>query len=144
MAKSQYRYKYDLLVGWGFLPFESKELAKQYSVAQLRTVSYIQNIIKARRLFVSGLKARGYKDSEIRDRIYALYDTRDWLTIGRPDIWQMLRYYRKASIDDGDYIPPKRKGTHHKGGISKGNLQGQRKRRKAKTSLQKYDEARGR
>lgn len=146
MAKyrTRYRYKYDILIGWGFLSFESRELARQYSVTQLRTLPYLQNIIKARRLFVSGLRKRGYKDNEIRDRIYTLYDTRDWLTDGKPDIWQMLRRYRKKTIEDNDYIPPKRKGSHHKGGISKGDLQGQKQRRKKKSALQKYDEGRGR
>ena len=87
--------------------------------------------------------------SEIRDRIYALYDKNDWLTDdGRPDIWRMLRKYRKVSIDtvgDGHYEPPKRKGSHHKTiGVSKGHVADQKKRRKARTALEKYNEGRGR
>jgi hypothetical protein len=146
MAKFRtlYRYKQDYLTGKGFLPFESRELARNYNMSQIRSLPYLQNVIKARGLFISGLRKRGYKDNEIRDRIYTVYDTKDWLTDGKPDIWQMLRRYRKKTIEDNDYIPPKRKGSHHKGGISKGDLQEQRKRRKAKSFLQKYDEGRGR
>jgi len=143
---TQYRYKRDALINRGLLDFEAREIARNYSMPQIRSLPYLQSVIKSRGLYVSGLRKRGYKDSEIRDRIYALYDTRDWLTNdGKPDIWHMIRRYRKAKIDEGDYIPPKRKGSHHKTlGVSKGQVADQKKRRRARTALEKYDESRGR
>jgi hypothetical protein len=150
MARSLYRYKQDLLTGWGFLTFESREIARTYTTKQIRTLPYLQSLIRSRRLFVSNFKKRDFPISEIRDRVYALYDKSDWLTDdGRPDIWKMIRRYRKIAIDtvgDGHYEAPKRRGSHHpKGsGISKGQLDAQRKKRKAKTNLEKYDEGRGR
>ena len=145
MAITRYRYNYNLLTGWGFLPFESREFARQYTVAQLRTVPYLKSMIRWRRLYVSNFRSRGYGDREIIDRIYALYDTRDWLTPdGQVDPWRMLRRFRKQAIEDTEYIPPKRNGGgHHPMGVSKGDVAGQRKRRKARTPLEKYAQGRG-
>ena len=142
--RSRWRYKYDWLTGHGMLPFESRELSRQYSMSQIRRLPYLRSMINSRMLTIRKFRKLGYTDKEIRDRVYALYDTKDWLTDGRPDIWQMLRKYRGASIDRHDYTPPRRKGSHHKGGISKGDLQSQRQRRHRKTELEKYEEGRGR
>lgn len=146
MAKKtppNYYYRYNRLIGWGLLPFEAREIARTYSMQQIRTLPYLQSLIRARRLYISNLRSRNYPDREIIDRIYALYDRKDWLDDnGRPSIWEMLRSYRKSSIEDNDYIPPKRKGSHHKGGISKGDVAGQKARRRKKTPLEKYDEGR--
>lgn len=146
MARTQYRYKYDLLIGWGFLSWEAREFARQYSVAQIRRLPYLKAMTRWRRLYVSNLRSRGYSDKEIINRIYALYDTRDWLTdVGRLDPWKLLKRFRKQAIDTGEYPIPKRKGSHHKGGISKGDLQSQRGRRKQRLSeLERYDIGRGR
>ena len=146
MAKTQYRYKYDLLTGWGFLSWEAREFARQYSMAQIRRLPYLKTMTRWRRLYVSNLRSRGYSGKEIIDRIYALYDTRDWLTdVGQLDPWKLLRRFRDQAIDTGEYTPPKRKGSHHKGGISKGDLKAQKERRKRRLSdLERYDEGRGR
>lgn len=148
MARSLYRRRMDWLSGKGFMPFEYREIARNYTMFQLRTLSYLRSLIQSRRLYVSNLRSKGLGNKEIRDRIYALYDTKDWLTaLGQPDVWQMVRAYRKTDIDSGEYFPVKRKGTHHppSSGISKGDLQGQRQRRKRKLSdLEKYERGRGR
>jgi len=145
MAKTRYRYKYDLLTGWGFLSWEAREFARQYSVAQIRQLPYLRAMTRWRRLYISNLRSRGYSDREIIDRIYALYDTRDWISdIGRLDPWQLLKRFRKQAVATGEYIPPKRKGSHHPPGISKGDVAEQRKRRKARTALERYEEGRGR
>ncbi len=143
---SKYRYKRDYLENKGLLPFEAREIARNYDMPQIKSLPYLQSVIKSRQLFIINLRKRGYSDREIKYRVYTLYDKKDWLVEGRPDIWQMIRRYRKTAIDKDDYNPVKRKGTHHKSGsgISKGNLTEQRKRRKAKSALQKYDEGRGR
>lgn len=143
MATTLYARKYMLLSSWGFMNWEARELARNYNLTQLRTLPYLLRMSRARRLYVYNLKHQGLKMSEIRDRIYALYETKDWLdNSGVPSVWEMLRYYRKTSMAQGEYVPLPRKGSHHKGGISKGDLKGQRQRRKKKTSLQKYDEGR--
>jgi len=145
MAKTQYRYKYDLLTRWGFLSWEAREFARQYSMAQIRRLPYLKAMTRWRRLYVSNLRSRGYSDKEIIDRIYALYDVRDWLTdVGRLDPWQLLKRFRKQAVDTGEYIPPRRKGSHHPPGISKGDVTEQRKRRKARSALERYEEGRGR
>lgn len=136
-----YHHKENMLTGWGFLPFEYRELSMQYTTSQLRSLPYLHNLMRSRRLFVSNLRKRGYKDSEIRDRVYALYDKKDWLTDGKPDIWKLLRTYRKKAIDTGDYIAPKRKGSHHKDkGVSKGDVEEQRQRRKERSKTRERDE----
>lgn len=149
MAKSLYRYKYEKLKNAGILSFEAREIARQYTMTQIRKLPYIRKMVATRRLYVSNLKSKGYGDREILDRIYALYDRKDWLKVGRPDVWDMIRSFRKKDIDSGDYKPVKRGGTHHpKGsGISKGNLEAQRKKRshhKSKNFGSQYEEKQGR
>jgi hypothetical protein len=142
-TQSYYRC-YNILIGWGLENFEAREIAGNYWMPQIRSLPYLQSMIKSRRLYVSNLSKRNYTPEDIREKIYALYATNDCLTDGKPDVWKMIRRYRKIAIADNDYLPPKRKGSHHGGGISKGQVADQKKRRKAKTNLEKYDEGRGR
>jgi hypothetical protein len=146
MATTLYARKYMLLSSWGFMNWEARELARNYNLTQLRTLPYLLRMSRARRLYVYNLKHQGLKMSEIRDRIYALYETKDWLdNSGVPSVWEMLRYYRKTSMAQGEYFPPSRKGTHHppSSGISKGDLKSQKQRRKTRLSeLEKYDRGR--
>jgi hypothetical protein len=141
---TRYRYKYNKLIKSGLLSWEAREIADKYTMTQIKQLPYAQNVMKARRLYIGNMRKRGYKDTEIRDRIFALYDTKDWLTNdGRPDVWMMIRTYRKKSITDGDYVPPKRKGSHHKiKGISKGDLQSQRSRRKSRVKDKEREDLR--
>jgi len=130
MARSQYRYRYDYLVGHGFLHNEAHEFATQYTMAQLRSLPYVQNLIRWRGLYVSGLRKRGLTNQQIIDRLRKLYVDRGW----EKDPWKMLKDFRKKAIDDGDYKPPPRKGSHHpKGsGWSAGDRKAQKSRRKSK------------
>lgn len=140
---SQYRYKRDYLIRQGLLEFEAREIARNYDMPQIRSLPYIQAILKSRRLTISNYRKRGLRDSQIREKIIALYKRRGWLTPeGKPDVWAMIRYYRKEAIDANEYNPTKRKGSHHKvgSGISKGDIEGQRKRRKSKTKAQQRED----
>lgn len=141
MARSLYRYRYDYLTGKGFIPAESREFARQYTMSQLRSLPYLQNMIKSRGLFISNLRKRGYSNTEIRDRLYALYDTRDWLTPdGQLDVWAMLRSFRKKAIDEGEYKEKPRKGSHHPKGS--GWSAGDRKSQKARSKEAQRKQAR--
>lgn len=145
MARSLYRYRYDLLTGWGFLPFESREFARQYSVSQIRSLPYMVSLTRWRRLYVSNLRNRGLSNKEIIDRLKRLYGNSGWIRDGKLDPWAMLRRFRKQAIEDDEYIPPKRKGSHHKQiGVSKGDVTGQKQRRQKRLSeLEKYARGRG-
>ena len=130
---SLYQYRVKTLMGWGFSNFEAKEFAKNYTIGQMRSVSYLQKIVKARRLFVINQRNKLVPENKIRERIKANYIKSNHVTDGKPDVWKYLRDIRKKDIESGEYHPIKRKGSHHKvKGISKGDLQGQRIRRKGK------------
>ncbi|MDD4877038.1 MAG: hypothetical protein PHQ86_07940 [Dehalococcoidales bacterium] len=130
MARSLYRYRYDYLIGKGFLDSEAREFAKQYTMQQMRTTPYLQNLIRWRGLYVSGLRKRGLTNKQIIDRLRKLYIDRGW----EKDPWKMLKDFRKKAIDEGEYKPPPHKGSHHpKGsGWSVGDRKAQKSRRKSK------------
>jgi len=97
-----------------------------------------------RRLYISNLKARGWSIQQIRRSLVRLYKKREWVTKGKLDPWKMLKGFRNIAIDQGDYKPPVRKGSHHKGGVTKGDIAGQKERRRQrKTFLEEYEQARG-
>ena len=121
--------RYDYLIKSGFLPREATEYASNYSMNQIRTVPYLQNIVRSRRLYVNNLRSRDYSDSDIRNAILRLYRRRNMIQDNAIDPWEALRRARQKAIEEGDYIPPKRKGSHHPIGVSKGQLADQRKRR---------------
>lgn len=98
---------------------------------QIRSLPYMKRLTSWRRLYVSNLRSRGVANKGIIKKLKDLYKRREWLRDGKYDPWAMLRYFRKEAIADGDYIPPKRKGSHHKvKGVSKGDVIQQRQRRK--------------
>jgi hypothetical protein len=146
---SGYKHRRDILTQIGFLSWEAREIARNYNMEQLKTLPYLQSLIKSRRLTVINFLRRGLTMKEIRERILEFYKRRNLMVGDRPDIWSLIRSYRKRDIDSGDYKPVKRGGTHHpKGsGISKGNLAEQRKKRshhKSKTFGGQYEEKQGR
>jgi len=113
----------------GFLPFERKELINQYTLPQLRRLPYLVNMIRSRRLNVGKSRAKGYSDTQIAKAIMAQYNRNHWKSLDdNYDVWQLLKRFRRQSIESGDYIPPKRGGSHHKGGISKGDVAAQKQR----------------
>lgn len=92
---------------------------------------YLQRMVKARILYVTNLRRQGLDNNQIRQAIIRLYERKGWMSsptgfIGvgeRRDVFKMIRAYRKASIESGDYRRPPRKGAHHtkltKGDITK-------------------------
>lgn len=140
---STFEQRQNWLMANGLLEFEAYEFADAYRLRDFRELPYFRAMLNRRRRYIRELRRLGLSDSQIADRIIAnTYYRRGWTTA-----WDLLRYWRKGAIEGGEYFPVKRKGTHHppKSGVSKGDLQGQRKRRKKKMSdLEKYERGRGR
>ncbi len=124
-----FSHKEKYLIDSGFLRKEAREFAHTYSMNQLRTLPYIRDMIRTRRLYVGRLKSLNYSDAEIKKSLTYLYYKNEWLDKdGNPDLWAMLRSFRRKSIQSGDYTPPPpKKGSHHK--ISREDLSGQKSRR---------------
>lgn len=129
----------DKLSNAGLLQIEIRQLMKGYKPSQFRTISYLQNIVKARRLYVSNLRDKGLTSQQIKDRIKILYVKKGWTNEDGLDIWKMIRAYRKKAIEDGDYFPVKRKGSHHGEGVSKGDIRGQKERSRHTSVQQKIN-----
>lgn len=126
-------YKYKFLTAAGFYHKEALEFSRQYSMNQLRTIPYLQDLIRWRRLYRDSLRKRKYTELDIRRSVTYLYYKNNWVIDKTLDPWQMLKHFRKEAIATGDYHPvPKRKGSHHKEGISKGDVIAQRLRAKAR------------
>lgn len=143
--RTLWRYKYDLFTGWGFTPLESRSFAKQYTVRQIRSIPYLVVMTRWRRLYIANLRKRGLTNPQIKRSLIKLYKKSQWVTKGKLDPWKMLKRFRNVAIDEGDYKPPTRKGSHHTGGITKGDIEGQKQRRKSrKTFLEEYARVRGR
>ena len=104
-----YRQRATLLIKAGFTVEESAEFAKQYSIAQMRSLPYMIRMRRWRNLYCVNLASKGYGAEEIERSIYALYRKKGWLTSdGQPDAWQMLKAFRKVAIANNEYIPKKR------------------------------------
>jgi hypothetical protein len=102
------------LMGWGYLRFEAKVLAEHYTLEQMRTITYLKNMTKSRRLYVINMRNRLIPEKDIAKRIRALYIRKGWVDSGDElSVWAQLRTYRKEAIISGDYVPPKTKGSHH-------------------------------
>jgi hypothetical protein len=118
----------------GCTNYEAQTFADQYTLAQLRSLPYFQNLLRSRRL----LRAKAIKEklttSQYREQIRNFYKRNGWITDGKLDVWAMLRKYRKdVIISGGDpspgLAPSAKKGSHHKEkGVSKGDVVAQRKR----------------
>lgn len=134
----------DSLIKSGFLPSEATTLSGGYTTTQFRTLPYLKKLVRTRRLYVANLKSRGYSDNLIAQYIKDLYENKEWEREGKRDPWKMIRDARQKEIDSGNYIPPKRKGSHHGEGVSKGDVKKQKSRARGKSFLQKYAEKKGR
>lgn len=141
---SLYRKKADYFIDRGFYYKEYREWVDNYSYHDIRTLPYFRSMITWRRLYTDRLLSRGVPINIVKQRMMDTYVRRNWLTPdGDLDPWKMLKYFRKEAIESGDYKPPpKKKGTHHPVGISKGDVTEQRRRRKARTKEGKVEEAR--
>jgi hypothetical protein len=115
---------------------EARAFAEQYSMADLRTLPYFRSLLVNRRLYVAKLKKKGYTDRQIQGTIANLYFRRGWDDNGKVDEWAMLRSFRRKSIESGDYIPPKHKGSHHGEGVKAEEIKKQAVRGKGFAQLQ--------
>lgn len=141
---SQYQYRFDLLKEWELLPCEAREISRSYSMEHIRSTSYLQALIKSRRLYVGKLRKRGLSTEQITEKIYNIYRRKGWLNNeGNPDVWQLLRAYRKRDIELGEYFPFKRKPKNHKP-FTKEDIDRQRQNLNRKKIRQHYEEERGR
>ena len=131
--------KYRYLVGNYLTHIEASEISRQYTMTQIRSLPYIQRLIRTRRLQGTNLLKRGYTASEIKRAIQTLYDKQGLDSQEPNDFWKILRKIRDQSIDRGEYTPPKRIGSHHGQGVSKGDVVGQRKRASKLTVQEKIN-----
>jgi hypothetical protein len=123
----QKRYRY--LITKGLLASEAKTIAGQYSMSQIRALPYLRALIKQRVAQRNRLQQLGYPYKDYVKYLKSFYTKNGWGNINNEDdIWKMIKSHRKDSIIAGDYVPPKYKGSHHKGDISKGDLDRQRAR----------------
>ncbi len=130
-------YKYDYFINHGFLHNEALIFSRQYTMAQIRELSYMRTMVRSRTSLRNNLIKKGLSYAQYKRYIATTYSKYRW---GKPnqetDIWKMLRKYRDEAIargkanpnDKSGYIVPVRKGSHHKGDISKGDLDRQRAR----------------
>jgi len=139
--------RYNQLRKWGYIREESLELSRRYTMNQLRSTPYIRDMSRWHRLYTANLRSRGLTETEIRTRVRNIYRQRHWLNPdGTINPWDMLRAFRKQSIDEGEYIPKPRKkvpGSHHP--LSRRDLDKQKQRRNRRISdLERYARGRGR
>jgi hypothetical protein len=94
--------------------------------------------VARREFFINAIRNHLSK-ADYRKAVDNLYITMGWFYIetraGReakiPDVWAMLRYYYRKSIQQGDYEPPPKK----KKKWSKGDIVAQKQRRKDKAAF---------
>jgi hypothetical protein len=92
--KTGRQIRYETLQSWGLLPFEARDFSKRYTMAQIRSKSNIKRFIKARRLYVSNLRHKGYSNQRIAKRVEAIYQKNTWYTPkGRYDPQKALESY---------------------------------------------------
>lgn len=141
---SHYQYREKRLTEWGLLPFEAEEIARQYLMDDIRSVAYLEKIIRTRRLYVANMHKRQFTDNDIQVRIIDQYIKNKWVdNDGKPSVWEHIRAVRKKTIADGEYVIPER--SKHKGGkLDREAIDRQRQRIRRKSELQKYEEGRGR
>lgn len=125
--------KHRYLTKRGLTYNEALEFSRNYTLTQIRTLPYIRSLLLSRRRSIMNWRNAGYTDRNIQGAIANLYYRNQWLTPdGKFDPWQMLKKYRRDSINSGDYVPPK-KPKHR--GVSKGDVDGQRLRARAREKL---------
>lgn len=126
----------------GFLELEVSELSNSYTMRELRHIPYLAKLIRSRRLYRDSLAKRGATGTQVDAAVVGLYIKNDWRAVdGSYSVWGLVRKYRKLTIEEGDYIPPKRKSSHHAVGVSREAVDGQKVRR-GNTMLDKYEHGR--
>jgi hypothetical protein len=88
----------------------------------------------ARRIIFNEAKDKRFTMAEYKREITRLYKTMGWVdSRGKPDVWAMLRYFYRLSVQQDDYTPPPKKRKKW----SKGDVQAQRQRYKEKQEAKK-------
>jgi len=144
---------YNVLRYAGFLPFEAIELVRTSRMTPSGKIKitpvplnipYVKEMIRDRARAFRVAKRQGV---DIQDYIFSveeMYRENGYLTPeGLPDFWQYFRDVRDKAIDRGEYIVPLRRKPRL---LDKGDVKAQkaRYREKRKTTLERYDEGRGR
>ena len=110
----QHRINY--LTRRGLTHKEASTFADAYTYRQLKDLPYLRTMLRVRQLYINNQTYRGKSTQQINKRLKELY----------PDAWKMLRDFRKASVEKGDYKEPAKK-SHHK--LSDEELAKQRSRK---------------
>lgn len=94
--------RYERLPYRGFFAWEAETL-KRFPM----TRSYMKRLIRARRQVLLKAIREGWTPGEYRHAVHAEYEMREWFDErGRPSVYKMIKFYRKVSIDLGEYTPP--------------------------------------
>ena len=149
--------RYNKLIAGGLLPFEARE----FSSVPFSHAPFIKNIVRDRRRLLVGLQreaeAMGWSKTRYMEekRLLIAYEYKDKGLIftrsrrgiirikGRPDPWQLYRYYRDEAIRRGEWAETprrrKRKKRFDERGIriDKGNVQEQKERRRERERQRK-------
>jgi len=158
-AAGYYARRYNSMINSGFEDWEAHEIVyggnyrtfrRNKALGKNDPAIYIQRMMTWRRLYVGNLKRLGRSPEQIHNAILRLYETKGWLTHPkalavpgvRRDPLAMLRAFRKAAMDAGDYRRPTKKGSHH--ALKRRDVANQGKKRARKSFLEKYEEGRGR
>lgn len=149
--------RYNKLIARGLLPFEARE----FSSVPFSHAPFIKNIVRDRQRLLMGLRREaeimGWSKTHYMEekRLLIAYEYKDKGLIfiksrrgiirikGRPDPWQLFRYYRDEAIRKGEwYETPRRrkkKKRYDERGIriDKGDVQEQKERRRERERLKK-------
>jgi hypothetical protein len=136
-----YRQRAALLLKAGFTSDEAGEFAKQYSVAQMRSLPYLVRMRRWRYLYSVNLASKGYGADEIERSIRMLYTKKGWLTAdGQPDAWEMLKAFRKQIIQSGGDPSPgfaPRRSHHSRAEITQAELNAQARQLRIQREIEK-------
>jgi hypothetical protein len=94
----------------------------------------MRRVIRERQKLVVKAIREDWNIPEYRYAVLTEYEAKDWLDEGgRPSPYRMIKYYRRISIDLGEYTPPppRKKGPTENWPRWKGNVAAQKKRWRA-------------
>jgi len=94
---------------------------------------YVRRAIRAREKLLLKAYKEGWNTREYRQAVLTTYEAKGWFDeVGKPSVYKMLKYYRKISIELGEYTPPPPKKRRLEDWPRwKGDTAGQKKRWRA-------------
>ncbi len=155
--KPRRQQRYRAFKDSGFLPFESQA----FSSVTMRSAPFMKEMVKERRELLIPLRREGdalnwsrtrYEKEkrlliafEYREKglVFQKVTKRITRVKGRPDPWQLFRYYRDKAIEDGTWeetprkYKRKKRFDEHGIRIDKGNIQKQKTARREKEKRRK-------